>query len=129
MVGDLELSDTLGVTNKGADSSSLESYNADELGLTVWREGGGILIKIVITDSMLQQGGEERDTAVMLHLQFCPHHLPVQGGPWEHREEGVHQQEQSHMSGVLPATTSSHHPASHTNHGVHIIRMDINWKY
>ena len=40
MVGGLELSDTLGVTDKGADSSSLESYNADELGLTVWREGG-----------------------------------------------------------------------------------------
>ena len=78
MVGDLELSDTLGVTNKGADYSSLESYDADELGLTVWREGGGILIKIVMTDSMLQQGGEERDPSVMLHLQLCPYTLPVQ---------------------------------------------------
>ena len=111
VVGGLELSDTLGVTNKGADSSSLESYNADELGLTVWMEGGGILIKIVMTDSMLQQGREERDPAVMLHR----YPLPVQGAPGEHREQGVHQQEHSHMS----------EPATDT----HIIRIDLNWKY
>ena len=110
-MGGLELSDTLGVTNKGADSSSLESYNADELGLTVWMEGGGILIKIVMTDSMLQQGREERDPEVMLHR----HPLPVQGAPREHREQGVHQQEHSHMS----------EPATDT----HIIRIDLNWKY
>ena len=45
--------------------------NTDELGLTVWRDPDQ-------DRHDGQQGGEERDPSVMLHLLLCPHPLPVQ---------------------------------------------------
>ena len=113
MVGGLELSDTLGVTNKGADSSSLESYNADELGLTVWMEGGGILIKIVITDSMLQQG-EKSETQQLCCIPSYVHTLYLS-------REDLGSTVSKEFTNKNTATC---HPALHSNHGEHIIRMD-----
>ena len=69
--GGLELYDTL-----GAHSFSHESRNADELGLTVWNNPDQ-------DRHDRQQGGKERDPAVMLHLHLCPHPLSVKGGPGE----------------------------------------------
>ena len=60
----MELYDTLGVTSEVAHSSSHESHNADESGLTVWRDP-------FCHDG--QQGGEERETQQLCCISSYVH--------------------------------------------------------
>ena len=66
VVGGLELSDTLGVTSEVTHSSSHESHNAGESGLTARRD-------LFCHDG--QQGGEERETQQLCCISSYVHTL------------------------------------------------------
>ena len=106
----MELYDTLGVTSEVAHSSSHESHNADESGLTVWRDP-------FCHDG--QQGGEDRETQQLCCISSYVHTLYLS-------REDLGSTVSKEFTNKNTATC---HPALHSNHGEHSIRMDLNWKY